>query len=166
MNPQSSRLLWQLQKKRHLIDVWFRVSVPISSPNAGRQRNSIIYRSLHSTCPFRSGSKTQCAYLADNGYHTVDGEELTVVMSGQVKPRPRSVAVTFDDGLKQVWTVAYPILKKYGLKAIVFLVPGCIPEDESATSEDNGGCLARARRLTPRYGYLVGRDRHWRPGRK
>jgi hypothetical protein len=42
----------------------------------------------------------------------------------------KSLLITFDDGLKHVWTVAYPLLKRYGLKATCFLIPGCIPEND------------------------------------
>jgi peptidoglycan/xylan/chitin deacetylase (PgdA/CDA1 family) len=45
----------------------------------------------------------------------------------------KSVLLTFDDGLKHVWTVAYPLLKKYGLRATCFLIPGCIPENGHQT---------------------------------
>ncbi len=38
-------------------------------------------------------------------------------------PNNKRIAVTFDDGYESVFTFAYPILKKYGLKATVFVNP-------------------------------------------
>ena len=39
-----------------------------------------------------------------------------------------TIVLTFDDGRGRVWATAYPILKKYGLQAIAFLVPSRIRE--------------------------------------
>ena len=38
----------------------------------------------------------------------------------------KSVLLTFDDGRGTLWSVAYPMLKKYGMKATAFIVPGKI----------------------------------------
>jgi peptidoglycan/xylan/chitin deacetylase (PgdA/CDA1 family) len=38
----------------------------------------------------------------------------------------RQVVVTFDDGFRDFYTTAYPILEKFGLKATVFLSSGLI----------------------------------------
>lgn len=43
------------------------------------------------------------------------------------KPLPRKpVLITFDDGYRDNYTIMYPLLKKYGMKANIFLVPSFI----------------------------------------
>ncbi len=37
---------------------------------------------------------------------------------------PKKVAITFDDGYESVYQYAFPILKKYGVTATVFVIPG------------------------------------------
>lgn len=132
MNPLSGGLLWKLQKNRHLFDAMVLGRAPdfVARRRPPKELGHIPVITFHVAIPERF--EEQCAHVANNRYHTLDGEEFKGILSGKFKPRPRSIVITFDDGLKQVWTVAYPILKKYGLRAIVFLVPGCIAETEMA----------------------------------
>lgn len=66
----------------------------------------------------------QMRYLAENDYHTLSADELFDYLVYNHPVPPRSVMLTFDDGRATLWTVAFPILKKYGLRATTFLVPG------------------------------------------
>jgi hypothetical protein len=46
----------------------------------------------------------------------------------------KKVVLTFDDGAKSLWHTAYPLLKKYDMKAIAFVIPGRIshgPKDST-----------------------------------
>jgi len=52
----------------------------------------------------------------------VDGGYTTVFADAYGEYTERTVAVTFDDGYENVYTEAFPILKKYGIKATVFLI--------------------------------------------
>jgi peptidoglycan/xylan/chitin deacetylase (PgdA/CDA1 family) len=66
------------------------------------------------------------AYLADNGYVALSADEYADVMRHRREPPERAVVLTFDDGRGSVWSVAAPLLRRHGLKAVVFLVPGRI----------------------------------------
>lgn len=66
-------------------------------------------------------------YLDENGYRTLSGDELFYALMGATKVRDRAVALTFDDGRGSLWGVGLPLLKRYGMRGIVFLVPGRIP---------------------------------------
>lgn len=59
----------------------------------------------------------QMKYLHDNGYTTITFDEIE-----NAKKYKKPVIITFDDGYENNYKVAYPILKKYNLKASIFLV--------------------------------------------
>jgi peptidoglycan/xylan/chitin deacetylase (PgdA/CDA1 family) len=68
--------------------------------------------------------EAQLRHLYDNGYQTLSGDEYVETLVG-ARPAPeRGVVLTFDDGRGSVWTVAAPLLRRFGMKAVVFLVPG------------------------------------------
>lgn len=64
----------------------------------------------------------QMEYLKKNGFATLSLDEFyNYVNSGNKLPK-KSVLITFDDGYSNNFDVAYPILKKYGFKATIFMV--------------------------------------------
>lgn len=66
----------------------------------------------------------QMKFLKNEGYHTI-------LFSDLERPLPtKSVIVSFDDGFRSVYTEAYPIMKKYGIKANVYLPTKYISNDE------------------------------------
>jgi hypothetical protein len=70
----------------------------------------------------------QLEFLHDNNYRTLMADQLHDVLVGNSPVPDNAVVLTFDDGLGSMWTVAYPLLKKYGFQAISFLIPGLISE--------------------------------------
>ncbi|WPC41997.1 polysaccharide deacetylase family protein [Clostridium sp. JS66] len=74
--------------------------------------------------------REQMKYLKDNGYTTLTLGELYNFMSNN-KPVPeKSVVLTFDDGYKDNYENAYPVLKEFGFKATVFIITNCIDKDK------------------------------------
>lgn len=63
----------------------------------------------------------QLAWLARHGYRSVSADEFAAHLEGTPLP-PRSVLITFDDGYLDNWLHAWPLLRKYGFRAVVFLV--------------------------------------------
>ena len=63
----------------------------------------------------------QMAYLKNNGYTTITLRQLSDFMELKRRPPQKSVVITIDDGLKSAKTIAYPILKKYGFNAVLFI---------------------------------------------
>jgi hypothetical protein len=69
----------------------------------------------------------QLDHLARNGYVTLSIDDYVGILRGTVSPPERAVLLTFDDGRGSVWSVAAPLLKRHGMRAVVFLVPGRVP---------------------------------------
>jgi len=65
-------------------------------------------------------------YLASHGYRFVSLDTAVDVMSESRSRREKLACLTFDDGYRDFYTHAFPLLRKYGAPATVFLVTGCI----------------------------------------
>jgi len=68
-------------------------------------------------------------YLHEQGYYTATLEELERYVDGELALPERTVVLTFDDGYENNIIYAYPILKKYGFKASLFVVGQNIQEE-------------------------------------
>ncbi|KOC55780.1 xylanase deacetylase [Clostridium botulinum] len=79
--------------------------------------------------------ENQMRYLKDNNYTTLTLDELYSFFEKNIPVPKKSVVLTFDDGYKDNYETAYPILKKYGFKATVFVITNCIDTGEYLTSE-------------------------------
>ncbi|MBJ6361446.1 polysaccharide deacetylase family protein [Paenibacillus sp. GCM10012307] len=73
---------------------------------------------------FEAGMK----YLYDNGYYTATLSELEDYLHGYIQLPEKTVVLTFDDGYENNYIYAYPILKKYGLHAALFIIGSRVQE--------------------------------------
>jgi glycosyltransferase involved in cell wall biosynthesis/peptidoglycan/xylan/chitin deacetylase (PgdA/CDA1 family) len=62
-------------------------------------------------------------FLQRNGYRTLSGTELERHLTGQWVAPPRSVVLAFDDGPRNFYDVAFPLLRNYEAHAIAFIAP-------------------------------------------
>jgi peptidoglycan/xylan/chitin deacetylase (PgdA/CDA1 family) len=75
------------------------------------------------------------AYLKDYGYQVLGFDEF-IKLKAASGPAPRkSVVITFDDGYEDNYTNAFPVLKKYGYPAIIFLPTDLIGQKGHMTWE-------------------------------
>ena len=76
----------------------------------------------------------QLAFLSNHGFRTLDADQLLErVLDKHYRNDGKEIALTFDDGLASVWTIAYPLLERYQQKIISFILPGMIPEESFQT---------------------------------
>jgi peptidoglycan/xylan/chitin deacetylase (PgdA/CDA1 family) len=69
--------------------------------------------------------EAQMRFLSEAGYKAASLNEILEAIRTKQK-MDKWVAITFDDGYKDFYTQAFPILQKYNLHATVFVVPGFI----------------------------------------
>lgn len=76
------------------------------------------YRLCVSTTEFEN----QMRYIRDRRFEVISIEEVATAMEDNIWPWKKPAVITFDDGYMDNYTCAFPILKKYRLKASVMLV--------------------------------------------
>ena len=94
----------------HYVDT----SPPVDGPNAA----ALTVR----TADFEA----EMALLEHGGYHTVTFDQLWQAMAGGTPLPAKPVLLTFDDGGRDNYTVAFPILKRHGLVATFFVVTNAV----------------------------------------
>lgn len=66
--------------------------------------------------------REQMAYLADNGFEAVDLYDLSLAITGKRDLPEKPVILTFDDGYRDNYENAFPILQEHGLSGTFFIV--------------------------------------------
>ncbi len=93
---------------------------------------------LYDTIVHRQAFEEQIDYLAEQGYVTLNLKEFEQFINGALDVPEKSVLITFDDGFKDNYTVAYPILKRHDFFATIFLITGkVVSEDALYLSEED-----------------------------
>jgi peptidoglycan/xylan/chitin deacetylase (PgdA/CDA1 family) len=78
-------------------------------------------------------------FLAEKGLQTIFLDDLLEYLRGVKRFTRPAVALTFDDGHLDNWVYAFPLLKKYGLKATIFVVTSWMTEGAPRAQWDPDG---------------------------
>jgi peptidoglycan/xylan/chitin deacetylase (PgdA/CDA1 family) len=94
----------------------------------------------------------QMRFIKDKGYETINTRDYIEIIEQKRQIPKRALMITFDDGWRDNWLYAYPILKKYGLKAVIFIITSLIAikrepsiNEENYILPDHKGCLSMIR---------------------
>lgn len=73
--------------------------------------------------------------LRDNGFNVISLRQVLNSMEGTETLPKNAVAITFDDGIESFYKYAYPLLKKYNMPAVNFVITSRV-ESYSPSSND------------------------------
>jgi peptidoglycan/xylan/chitin deacetylase (PgdA/CDA1 family) len=73
--------------------------------------------------------EAQLAYLRQEGYETISLDQLSHALSQQATLPPKPIIFTFDDGYRDQYEQAFPLLRKYGYTATFFIFTQPIDEN-------------------------------------
>ncbi|MBI5055063.1 MAG: polysaccharide deacetylase family protein [Nitrospirae bacterium] len=96
--------------------------------------------SYHKFSKYRSDTLTvserdfeeQMAFLKKNGYKVISADELFDFLNFRKQVPDKSVVITIDDGWRSTYDIAFPILKKYGYPATLFVYTDFITQGSNA----------------------------------
>ncbi len=108
--------------------VFSKYSVPILT------YHDINYREGIAVTP--ENFERQMRYLKDKGYSIISLNELVEGIEKGEKSAHNTVVITMDDGYKDNFTYAYPVLKKYGFPGTIFLIANNIGTDANFLNWD------------------------------
>lgn len=64
----------------------------------------------------------QMEYIKKNNYEVITLDKLVESIKNKKRLKKNKVVITFDDGYKDNFEYAYPVLKKFGFPAVIFLI--------------------------------------------
>jgi peptidoglycan/xylan/chitin deacetylase (PgdA/CDA1 family) len=83
-----------------------------------------LYESIHPYFETNTSPEvfdSQMKYLSEEGYSTISPSDVVALLHSGARDARKKVVITFDDGFRDFYTDAAPILKKYGLNATMYL---------------------------------------------
>jgi len=69
-----------------------------------------------------SAFRDQMRFVHENGFMTIDLDDFLYYKANRAELPQRPLIITFDDGYENNYQYAYPVLKEYGFKAVIYSV--------------------------------------------
>lgn len=133
VNKEATKTVKAKTKKAKQKTVtWTKKEQPVKIP-------ILMYHAVHVMAPEEAANanlivdpqifESQIKALKEDGYYFLSPEEAYRVLTKNEVPAEKVVWLTFDDSMKDFYTTAYPILKKYQAKATNNVITGFTQEN-------------------------------------
>jgi peptidoglycan/xylan/chitin deacetylase (PgdA/CDA1 family) len=79
--------------------------------------------------------ETQMNWLQTHGYHPVDFNDIRAYFAGLAPLPAKPVVITLDDGYRDLYTTAFPVLHARHFKAVAYIVSGFVGRPSNVTED-------------------------------
>ena len=111
-------------------------------------KNMKKWGDIYATLPDKFESQLQ--FIKDSGYNIIPMKQFVDYINGNGDVPDKTVVITIDDGYEDTYTKAWPILKKLGIPATIYLYESFIPGGKNALT------FAQVKEMTAGGGIEVG----------
>ena len=80
--------------------------------------------------------ESQIKTLVDAGYTFITPSDLADILDGIKLPPDKPIVLSFDDGHRDFYTDAFPILKKYNVKSVIYVITGFLGQPDFLTNDE------------------------------
>ncbi|MGT2911137.1 polysaccharide deacetylase family protein [Streptococcus cameli] len=134
--PSNEEIEWVTQESPVQLPILMYHAIHVMAPEEAESANLIVDPTIF---------ESHIQALKDNGYYAVSPEEAYKILTENVLPKDKKVVwLTFDDSIWDFYDIAYPILKKYNMKATNNVITGTVGYeanlslDEMKEMKENG----------------------------
>jgi len=80
---------------------------------------------------YHKSFKEQLDYLSKNNVPIIPLDDAVAYLKREIKLHKQSFSLTFDTGFIELYTLCFPLLKRYGFPAAFFIRPDTVGKTES-----------------------------------
>ena len=92
---------------------------------------------------YASEFEADLRFLRDNGFTALTSQEILAVKDGRAEMPEKPILLTIDDGSCSVYDIAYPLLQKYNMKAVLAIIGSGVDEESLRSRRADGNNASR-----------------------
>ncbi|MBN1899860.1 polysaccharide deacetylase family protein [Candidatus Sumerlaeota bacterium] len=81
------------------------------------------------------------------GYKSLHLDQFMECFDTKITPKTRSIVITFDDGWRDNYTSALPVLRKYDMTATIFVIAGMIGKWKTLSGGETGNYIVNEEQI-------------------
>lgn len=124
-------------KEYRTVQVTAEIRIPALMYHEFAADGSVSEDSLGQYTIYASEFEEDLRYLRDNGFTALTSRDIIAIEDGLMEMPEKPVLLTIDDGSYSVYDIAFPLLQKYNMRAVLAVI-GSYTDDESLWIRQSG----------------------------